>query len=160
MNPEKALNIIAGMCSKKEYCSKAILEKLSKWELSEKEIRQIMDFLYKHQFVNDSRYACIYAEDKFRFNHWGKQKIEMMLRQQGISTEYISAALSALKEEDYKTACMQLLKQKMASLAEKDPYKFKAKLVRFAAGRGFDFDTINNCLRTLLNNDQETSIDF
>ena len=160
MTPEKALNIIAGMCSKKEYCSKAVLDKLSKWELEEKDIRQIMNFLYHHQFIDDNRYARIYAEDKFRFNHWGKQKINMMLRQKGISQEIITAALESVKSENYEATCLELLKQKMKNLSEEDPYKLKAKLIRFASSRGFGFDTINTCLQKLLKNDDEEYAEF
>ena len=38
MDAKKALNIVAGQCSKKEYCSFDILKKLQRWELEEKDI--------------------------------------------------------------------------------------------------------------------------
>lgn len=149
MTPEKALNILAGMCSKKEYCSKSIREKLLRWEFPEQEIHKILDFLYKYQFVDDRRYARIYAEDKFRFNHWGKQKINMMLRQKGIETAMIEEALEQLNSPAYRESCLELMKQKMKSLSEPDPYKLKAKLTRFALGRGFDYDTVGSCFQEL-----------
>ena len=79
MNKEKALSLAAAICSKKEHCSWEIQEKLVKWEIPEKEIDRIMTFLHQHRFIDDARYAQAYAEDKFRFNHWGKQKIALML---------------------------------------------------------------------------------
>lgn len=151
MTAEKALNIIAGLCSKKEYCSKDIREKLLKWEIQEKEITKIMEFLYHHKFIDDARFARIYTEDKFRFNHWGKQKIALMLRQKDISPEVIDEAFEVLKKQDYDAGCLEILQQKMKSLSEKNPYQLKAKLIRFALGRGFDYDTINKSLDKLLN---------
>lgn len=150
MTPEKALNIIAGQCSKKEYCSKDIRDKLCRWEISEEAIEKIMSFLLQHKFVDDIRFARIYAEDKFRFNHWGKQKISMMLHQKGLSTNIITDALKVLDTPDYTESCLEILKQKRMSLPEQPVYQVRAKLTRFALGRGFDFDTINQCLEKLL----------
>ena len=44
MDAKKALNIVAGQCSKKEYCSADVLAKLRRWELPEKDIEEITDF--------------------------------------------------------------------------------------------------------------------
>ncbi len=149
MTPEKALNIIAGQCSKKEHCSKEIRKKLQRWEIEEEAIGRIMTFLCQHKFIDDTRYARIYAEDKFRFNHWGKQKISLMLRQKGISPEIIAEALNEIDHSQYKQNCLEILKQKWKILPHEDTYKMKSKLVRFALGRGFDYDTINHCMQEL-----------
>lgn len=150
MNTEKALNKIAGQCSKKEYCTKEVREKLSGWELDEEAIDKIVAFLIHHKFVDDTRYARIYAEDKFRFNHWGKQKINMMLHQKGISSDIISEALAIIDKDHYDNSCMEILQQKLKNTTEPDPYKLRAKLTRFALSRGFDYDIINKCVEELL----------
>ncbi len=149
IHPEKALNLAASLCSKKEYCSKAIREKLQNWELPEKDISQIMDFLIRHQFIDDRRYATIYAEDKFRFNHWGKQKITRMLRQKGIPGEIITEALSGIAPAAYAENCLEILRQKLRTLPPEEPYKSKGKLMRFALGKGFDYDTVIHCINRL-----------
>lgn len=150
MKPEQALNILAGQCSKKEICSKDARQKLIKWEIQEEDIKKIMSFLFEHKFIDDERFARIYTEDKFHFNHWGKQKITMMLRQKGISQDIIDDALSIIPTDNYTEHCMELLQQKYRTLTEQDPYKLKAKLIRFAVGRGFDYDTVSKCLFQLL----------
>ena len=150
MTTEHALRIVTGLCSKKEYCTADILSKLRKWEIAEEDIRKMMAFLYQYKFVDDARFARIYVEDKFRFNHWGMQKIVMMLRRKGIASEVIEEALEAADIRNYREECEALLAQKMKTLKEQDPYKLKAKLFRFGAGRGFDFDTLHSCLQNLL----------
>ncbi|MDE5612152.1 MAG: RecX family transcriptional regulator, partial [Odoribacter sp.] len=105
---------------------------------------------YQYKFVDDARFARIYAEDKFRFNHWGMQKIVMMLRRKGISPEVIEEALEVADIRNYQEECEALLAQKMKTLKEQDPYELKVKLFRFGAGRGFDFDTLHSCLQNLL----------
>ncbi len=149
MTIEKALQIIAGLCSKKECCSRDVLEKLKRWEFGEEDQQKILAFLKQHQFVDDERFARIYAEDKFRFNGWGKQKIAMMLRQKGISSDVVAHALEFIGTQQYVDSCLELLEQKARSLPDEEPYKIKAKLIRFALGRGFDYDTVRQCLSRL-----------
>lgn len=150
MEANKALNLVAGMCGNKEYCSRDIREKLQKWEISENETERIIGFLYKNKFLDDHRFAFSYANDKFKFNKWGKQKIAGMLRQKGIPSEIITEALANLKEENYEETCLYLLKQKLQTLKDTDLIKKKAKLFRFATGRGFGFDIVSKCLSRLL----------
>lgn len=149
MDKEKALNKIAGMCSRKEYCTEEVREKLLRWELPEEEVREVLAFLQRHQFIDDRRFAFAYAEDKFRFNHWGKQKIALMLRRKGIASATVEAALSAIAGSSYADGCLDTLRQKLRTLSEPDPYKLRAKLTRFALARGFDYDTVNQCLAKL-----------
>lgn len=149
MTPEKALNIAAGICSQKEYCTQEIREKLKKWELPENGIARILCSLQQHRFIDDRRFATFYARDKFRFNKWGRQKIAQMLRQKQINPEIIREALAQLPSEDYDTTCLTLLRGKLKTLKDDTPIRIKAKLIRFAAGKGFDLDTINRCLSRL-----------
>ncbi len=149
MSPEKALNTLAGLCSNKEYCSHDIREKLIKWEISAEKITHIMKFLYEHHFIDDSRFAISYASDKFRFNKWGKQKIFQMLRQKDIPSNIIADALSRLEQDEYDNICLTLLKEKLKMIKCNDPLQTKGKLFRFAAGRGFDYDTISRTIMQL-----------
>ncbi|MEY8590559.1 regulatory protein RecX [Butyricimonas hominis] len=149
MDAKKALNIVAGQCSKKEYCSADVLAKLRRWELPEKDIAEIMAFLVKNRFLDDTRFAEAYARDKFRFNRWGKLKIAQMLRRKQVADSVIGQALAALPEEDTDATCMELLRQKNKSIKDEEPYKRKAKLIRFALSRGFEYETVNRCLSHL-----------
>ncbi len=146
MDAKNALNIVAGLCSKKEYCLQEIREKLKKWDITEKDTARILDFLVQNKFIDENRFAFAYARDKFRFNKWGKQKIILMLKQKQIPAGIIRQAVETLDKKEYNTACLNLLLQKKKSLKNEDPLKDKNKLIRFALSRGFDYDTIRNCL--------------
>ena len=63
MDAKKALNIVAGQCSKKEYCSFDVLKKLQRWELEEKDIAAVMEFLVKNHFLDDGRFVEAYARE-------------------------------------------------------------------------------------------------
>lgn len=149
MDANKALNIVAAQCSKKEYCTADVYQKLLRWELNEKEAAAIMDFLVKNHFVDDERFAEAYVLDKARFNRWGRLKIARMLRVKQIPDAIVERALALLPDEETEETCLSLLRQKAKGLKESDPYKRKAKLYRFALGRGFSHDTISRCLANL-----------
>ena len=72
-----------------------------------------------------------------------------MLHRKKIDPDLISQVLEALDTDTYQEACLTLLKQKMKSLAGEEPYKRKAKLIRFGLSRGFDYEVINRCLQRL-----------
>lgn len=151
MDYQKALNLAANLCSKKEYCCSDIRRKLLLWEISPEDSERILGFLKKNKFIDESRFAAFYARDKFRFNRWGEQKIAQMLKQKGIAPDMISEALTSLNAADYRETCLTLLKQKQKSIKDTDPVKIKAKLFRFCLSRGFDYNTIQHCYNQLMN---------
>ncbi|MDR1756929.1 MAG: RecX family transcriptional regulator [Culturomica sp.] len=152
-DPKKAQALAAAACSKKECCAKDIRTKLEKWGVDGRETEQILDWLFRNNFLNHTRFANAFACDKFRFGKWGKQKIAQALRQREVPEEAIREALSGLVEEAYDDTCIYLLKKKRESLRNPDnPLNspgIQARLIRFALSRGFDYDTIRRCLRKL-----------
>lgn len=155
MDAKKALNIIAAQCGKKECCSADVAARLRRWELSERDVAAIMEFLVKHRFVDDARFAEAYARNKSRFNRWGRLKIARMLRLKQIPEAVIGQALAAIPEEGEDGHCLELLRQKARLLKETDAYKRKARLYRFAVGRGFDHDTVSRALGLLARDAEE-----
>ncbi len=145
MDYKKALNLAASLCSKKEYCCDDIRKKLLAWEIAPEDCSRILDFLQKNKFIDEARFASFYARDKFRFNRWGVQKIGLMLRQKGISSDIIREALSTLDASEYETTCLSLLKQKLRAIHDTDALQTKAKVFRFCLGRGFDYETVRKC---------------
>jgi len=146
---EKALQRAAGLCSQQEQCSSGIREKLRLWKVSEPNIEKIIRKLKEEKFIDDERFAGFYAKDKFRFNGWGRIRISHMLRQKKIGEEEIEDALSQISDEDWYGTCFELLRNKSATLQEKDPFKRRGKLFRFVAGRGFEPDLIYRALDQL-----------
>ena len=141
-----ALQRAAALCSRQEQCTGQIREKLKEWNLSEEDTVLIIQKLQNENFLDDGRYAAFFVKDKFRFNRWGKIKISYMLRQKGISEDIIQNALDQIDVEAYFQTCVDLIQSKSASLKEKNQFRRKGKLYRFAAGRGFEPDLIHRVL--------------
>ena len=142
----KAQNLCAGQ----EKCILDIRKKLYDWKLPANDHDAVIDLLIKDQFINEQRYTLFFAKDKFRFNKWGKIKIEYTLKQKNIPYEYIKYALDKIPEMEYDKLLENELIKKLKTLKDKDEYTIKSKLVRFASSRGFENGKIFAMVSTII----------
>lgn len=137
------------LCSQSERCTAELIEKFKLWGLSEEAFLPVLSKLVAEKFIDDQRYACAYAKDKFRFNHWGKQKIAYMLQSKNISPEMIKMALEEIEIENYTDDLRKLLSDKAKNISAKNAFDKRNKLFRFALSRGFETDKIYLVLKEL-----------
>jgi regulatory protein len=138
ISKESALSKAMFICSRQEKCNFDIRKKLRDWNISSDDQDEVIQTLIEEKFLNEERYTNFYVRDKFRFNKWGRIKISHHLRQKQISESLIETALQQLNSEEYLENLNDILKTKMRSTKEDDLYQLKAKLFRFAQGRGFE----------------------
>ncbi|HYX08372.1 MAG TPA: regulatory protein RecX [Bacteroidales bacterium] len=148
---EEALSRAMHLCSRQEKCLSDVRKKLHDWKLDEKHIPLVLNKLVEEKFIDEQRFAGFAVKDKFRLNQWGKIKIGYHLRQKQLPEQIIQEALASIDEREYEEMLKDLLVRKKKSLKESDPYKLKAKLLRFAASRGFEqslvYDQIDQLLK-------------
>jgi len=152
MTYEQILSKLTALCSRSEHCCHDIKEKLRRWEIDETTSQKVIDYLKKEKYIDDSRYARFFVNDKVKFNKWGRRKVEQALRMKGIAEEDYEEALSSVEDADYESVLQPLLKSKMKSVKAKNDYEFRMKLIRFALGRGFSYEQITRSLDNLLAN--------
>ena len=140
------LNKAAIYASRCEHCESEVREKLLGWGGSEEEADEIITYLIEERYIDNQRYANSYTRDKFRFNHWGKYKISMMLRSKDICNEIIEEALNQIDEEEYLEKLEQILRDKLRSLKYSSEYEKKGKLFKFAQSRGFESSAISKVI--------------
>jgi regulatory protein len=132
----------AKLCSTGEKCEHDISEKMIQWGLESEDVEKAIKYLLENKFIDDSRYATFFAKDKLKFNKWGRIKISYSLRQKRISSEIIEAAIQALDEELYIEILDQLISAKTRTAGDTNVAANKAKVLRFAAQRGFTSEEI------------------
>jgi regulatory protein len=138
VSPESALSQAMFVCSRQEKCCSDIRKKLRDWEISCDDQDKIIQSLIDEKFINEERYTNFYVRDKFRFNRWGRIKIAHHLKQKQIPEYLISDSLDQLNDVEYSEMLSDLLSSKIKTIREEDPYHLRAKLFRFAQGRGFE----------------------
>ena len=149
MHFNEALQKAASYCALSEKCEQEVREKLRLWEVSDNVTEEVIAKLSHDDFINSTRYCNYYTRDKFRFNRWGKVKIMMMLRSKQLPEDEIQQALSQIDETYYETTLLELLQAKLKNLTYKSDYEKQGKLVRFAQGRGFEYDVIKQVVKRL-----------
>jgi regulatory protein len=137
------------LCSRSEKCTSEIQEKLKLWGLTAEESVPVTEQLIAEKYLDDERFARAFVKDKFRFNHWGKQKIAHLLRAKNIAPEILELAFEEIEEEGYSDELRKLLTDKEKSVKAKDQYDKRNKLMRFALGRGFESNKIYAVLKEL-----------
>jgi regulatory protein len=122
-------------CNYQERCMYDVKQKLLEWRASEKTIETIIQQLEREDLINEERFAVSFAVGKLRNNKWGKNKIFYALSQKHIPELYVQMGISEIDEEEYIDTLKSVLKSK--KIDEKDPYRKKNKLARYAVQKGF-----------------------
>ena len=140
---ETALDKMPRLCSRRDYCVSDIRAKLMK-ELDGdvQKVETAINKLKDEKYVDDLRYATAYARDKASISGWGATKIRYMLSAKGVEKDVISEALNEVDEAKASSRLEKLLENKYKSL--KDDPQWKIKLLRFALGRGYSYDEVND----------------
>lgn len=155
LSPEEAYNKVASHCSAREQCEVDIRNKLRKWEISSRDIEQIISRLKEDNFLSESRYVRAFIHDKLLYDHWGRIKILTALRSKQIAEREIRLHMDEVIDEDtYQDILLSLLRVKLKSLSLPLPFKDRARLYRFALQRGFESPSISRALSLLSISDE------
>lgn len=143
---EELLNKVAMLCSSAEHCISDISDKLKEKGANQEMIERIISRLLKEGFIDEARYARAFVRDKYRFDKWGKLKIQMSLKSKHIGNNNISCALEEINRKKYIENLSSLLKTKQKSIKAKNEYERNGKLIRFALSKGYEMEDIQSIL--------------
>ena len=149
MTENEALLRLQKICSQQEKCLFDINRKLMEWKIPVGQAENILKKLLDDKFVDELRYSKSFVRDKFRLNKWGRIKLEYALRQKKIDEKIIQDALAEIDERKYLDLVVELLRGKSKTLKNKDTGIIKAKLIRFAQSKGFEYSVIRQALQTI-----------
>lgn len=150
LTESEMLHRAAAYCSAAERCIEDVRKKITAAGLDEAAAERIIARLLQEKFIDESRFCQSFVSDKLRFNKWGRIKIGYELQRRKIASEVRAEALNQIDEEEYENILHELLKAKKKTVKSKDKRDLYYKLLRFAAGRGFESQTANQCLKRLL----------
>ena len=129
-------------CSSAERCPSDVEAKLEGWGGSPETVASVMAHLYKEKYLDNVRFCKAFVRDKYRFNQWGRMKIQQALKMKGLASEEINEGLAEIDDDEYNEILRKLLSQKARSVKAATEYERNCKLIRFAAGRGFTMQEI------------------
>lgn len=143
---QEALITLTALCASGEHCSQEMLDKMTRWQLSEEEQARVMEYLVKNNYIDEERFTHAFVMDKIRYNKWGRRKIEQALWQKRIPKDIQTKILDEIDENEYLNVLRPLLKSKRRCIQAKNDYELNMKLIKFALSRGFTFELIRQCI--------------
>lgn len=138
MTEEQIYNRMMALCSRREYCKSEIAAKIA--SLSEEvDAEAMIARLIKERFIDENRYAAAFVRDKSRLAGWGEMKIRYALQKKGLEKETIAEAMGEIDPEEQLDRLAKLMQAKARTLKNATAEEKRAKLMRFAASKGFTF---------------------
>ena len=143
---QEALQKLSALCARAEHSSGEMLEKMRRWQLSDDAREWVLDRLIDEKFVDDERFARLFVREKIRFDRWGRRKIEQALYQKGVASDISRRVLDEVDDEAYVAELKKLITAKRRLVQAESDYEMRAKLTKYALGRGFDYNVIRQCI--------------
>lgn len=139
-SPQEALARLQNLCSRSEKCIYDIRLKLQHWGIPTDDGNKIINSLQESNFLNEERYARAYIKEKLDIAKWGRQKILRTLKAKQIPPTLICKIFAEFDDDKYRNDLLELLKKKNLTLKDESEYSRKAKLLRFALSRGYEYE--------------------
>lgn len=140
---KEALQKAKAFCAYQERCHFEVKGKLLDYGLSENEVDEIVAVLIEENYLNEERFAIMFAGGKFRIKQWGRVKIRYELKLKQISAINIKKALAQIDEDDYLN---MLTKQYDIYFNKQNGIQQikKIKTLKYLQSKGFEIDVIND----------------
>ena len=146
MTEQEAYLRLAALCAQAEHCEYEMQEKMRRWEIADDAQARVMQRLITERYVDDERFARAFANDKVKYNKWGRRKVEQAMWLKHIAEDIRRRVLDSIDDEEYIAILRPLLQQKRRSVKAHNDYELRQKLIKFAIGRGFTMDIIKQCI--------------
>lgn len=153
LTPEQAIVRLEVLCSHAEHSTRELRDRLWQWGISSADADAIIADLTARRFVDDSRFARAYVNDKVAFARWGRRKIHLGLISKHIAPDIIDEALNTIDEDKYTANIEALLRAKSRNIENPSSYEGRMALLRFGMSRGYENSVVSAVLKNLLNNE-------
>jgi regulatory protein len=141
------LNSLARFCAYQERCIQELKLKMQKLEIEPEDFQTYILWLEDNNYLNETRFAQIFARSKFNQKQWGRNKIRFELKKRQISAEKIKKGLEEIQDEDYLQTLEKLVQQTLIKNSKLDPWQKNQKTVNYLMGRGFEMDLIVSLMK-------------
>lgn len=151
LTKEQAYQKLKQYCAYQERCHNEVKEKAYSFGLRKTDVEELVSNLIEEDYLNEERFAKLFAGGKFRIKQWGRVKIKNELLQKRVSDYCIRKALQEIIEEDYINTLNKLAKKKWASIKGSGINQFvkMTKTRNFLLQKGFESALIGDALKKI-----------
>ena len=149
MTKEQIIAKLSASCARAEHCLDDMRRKMERWQVENDVQEEVLQYLVKEKYIDESRYARFFINDKIKYNRWGRKKVEQALFYKHIPREVYEPLLDDIVDNDYEEILQPLLRTKGKNIKYANDYEKRMKLIRFAMGRGYSYEQAVHCLENL-----------
>jgi regulatory protein len=143
LTKEQGFQKIKHYCAYQERCHSEIKEKLYSLGLWKKDAEEIISQLIEENYLNEERFAILFAGGRFRLKQWGRVKIKYELKQRQVSEYCIKKAMKEIDEASYQKTFNKLATEKLKTLkSEKNIFIKKRKVQDYLLQKGYEHEMI------------------
>lgn len=139
---KKAKVKLARFCAYRERTHAEAKSKALEIGLRMHEAEELLSQLISENFINERRFAQVYATDKFRLNKWGKIKILQGLQQKQLSERCIQYGLKEIDQDDYERQLAEIIWKKFDLVKEDDLFIKNRKVAEYTIRKGYEPDLV------------------
>lgn len=129
-------------CSYQERCHFEVEQKLYSLERSPDIRNQIIVKLIEGNYLNEERFATLYAQSKLHQKKWGKVRIKLELKARKISEYLINKSLNEFSEEEYHKTFETAAEKHWESRTEKNAMKKRKNFCDYMLRHGWESDLV------------------
>ena len=142
---ERALELAVGHLGKRDRTAAEVRRHLIGKDISEPAADAAVAELERMGYLDDARYARVFAEDRRALDAWGPERIERRLLELGVDREHVAAAIGERDGAGELEAALDLLRRRLREIpsSERERDRALGMLVR----KGYDLDLAYDAVR-------------
>ncbi len=146
LTPSQSQQKIKYYCAYQERSHKEVKDKLYGFGLYKNDVEEILSELISENYLNEERFARLFAGSKFRIKQWGRKKILYALKEKMVSPYNIKAAMKEIDENEYEKVLQDLCSKKWNDLKHEQHIVREVKTRNFLVQRGFEHELITKAI--------------
>jgi regulatory protein len=133
---EHALGIACSYLNRRDRTMVEVRRHLERAGVGEATVDETVRTLTEQGYLDDARFARLFAEDKRELEQWGSERIERGLHSRGVDRELVRAALAGITAEGELDRALSLLRTRFPSAPENRRDRDRALGVLLRKGYG------------------------
>ena len=152
---EQAFQKIKQYCAYQERSHFDTKEKLYSFGLFKVDVETLLSALIEEDYLNEERFATLFAGGHFRTKKWGRIKINAALQQKRVSSYNIRKGLKVIEESAYRKCLLQLATVKWKSVKTEQWMNRMAKTTHYLLQKGYEANLIQEALAQIRSKENE-----
>jgi regulatory protein len=113
--PQHALDLAYRYLNRRERTVSEVRQRLEREELDGATVAATIATLSEQGYLDDSRFARLFTEDKRQLEQWGSDRIRGSLRERGLDAELIETVLGEQPPASELEQALELLRRRFAA---------------------------------------------